>query len=91
MLLRLNKQLIPEIASLRDAERETFSRTQSRKKAVTDRVHAREAATAATAPGAHRWALCSIVALFRDCCTRGRTWILCNIFFRQIFVSPALL
>ena len=52
MLLRLNKQLIPEIASLRDAEGEIFSRTQSRKKAVTDRVHPREAATAATAPGA---------------------------------------
>ena len=52
MLLRLNKQLIPEIASLRDAEGEIFSRTQSRKKAVTDRVHAREAATAAK-PGGH--------------------------------------
>ena len=52
MLLRLNKQLIPEIASLRDAEGEIFSRTQSRKKAVTDRVHAREAATAPGAVGA---------------------------------------
>ena len=52
MLLRLNKQLIPEIASLREAEVEINARTQSRKKAVTDKVNAREAAAAATAPGA---------------------------------------
>ena len=51
MLLRLNKQLIPEIASLREAEVEINARTQSRKKAVTDKVNAREA-TVATAPGA---------------------------------------
>ena len=52
MLLRLNKQLIPEIASLREAEVEINARTQSLKKAVTDKVNAREAAAAATAPDA---------------------------------------
>ena len=52
MLLRLNKKLIPEIASLREAEVEINAHTQSRKKAVTDNVNAREAATGATAPGA---------------------------------------
>jgi len=51
MLLRLNKQLIPEIASFRDAEAEINIRTQAREKAVTDEVNAREAAVAATAPG----------------------------------------
>ena len=52
MQLRLNKKLIPEIASLREAEVEIISRTQSWKKAVTYKVNAREAAAEATAPGA---------------------------------------
>ena len=41
MLLRLNKQLVPELTSLREAEVEINARTQSRKKAVTYKVNAR--------------------------------------------------
>ena len=36
--LRLNKQLIPEISSLRDVEGEIYARTQARKKAVTNQI-----------------------------------------------------
>ena len=43
MLLRLNKQLVPELTSLREAEAEINARTQSRKKAVIYKVNAREA------------------------------------------------
>ena len=46
MLLRLNKQLIPKIISLRDAEAEINTSTLARKKAVTH--NAQEAAAAAT-------------------------------------------
>ena len=52
MLFRLNKNLIPDIASLREAEVEINARTQSWKKSVTDKVNAREAAVGVTAPGA---------------------------------------
>lgn len=47
MMVRLNKQLIREIASLRNAEIETNTRTLARKEAVTD--NAREVTAAATA------------------------------------------
>ena len=50
MLLRLNKQLIPEIASLCDAEAEINIGALAGKNAVTDK--AREAAATATASGA---------------------------------------
>ena len=52
MLLRLDKQLIPDIAPFRVAEVEINARTQSRKKPVTEKVNAREAAATSTAPGA---------------------------------------
>ena len=50
MVLRLNIQLIPEFIPLRDAKAEINTRTLARKEAVTD--NEREAAAAATAPGA---------------------------------------
>ena len=48
VVLRLNKQLIPKITSLREAEAEINTRTLARKKAVKGYV--REAAAAATQP-----------------------------------------
>ena len=54
MLLRLNKQIIPEIVTFRDSEAEIRARIPRRKNAVTDKVdevNAREAAAIANAPG----------------------------------------
>ena len=50
MLLRLNKPLIPDIVSLRDAEAEINTRALVREKAVKD--NAQTVAAAANAPGA---------------------------------------
>lgn len=50
--IKLNKQLMSDVASLRDAEDEIHNRTQARKKAAKYKVNAREAATTANAPHA---------------------------------------
>lgn len=52
VLPRLNKLLIPEIASSRHAEAEINARIQALKIPATDKVDARDAAATATAPDA---------------------------------------